>query len=215
MAPRYADQTMGTLTEQGRAVIRGVMTPPARLLLRAKVSPDVVTVVGTIGASAVALWFLPRGMFWQATLLVGLFAFFDALDGTMARLSGRPSDWGAFLDSTLDRVTDAAVFVALALYYAQSEPEADVLMVGACGLALVGSFLVSYARARAEGLGLRADVGFGERTERLVILGVFALLAAWRPVFMDVGVWVLAAVAWVTVLQRMVVVRRQAAPRAT
>ena len=201
---------MGTLTEQGRGVIRAVMTPPARLLLRAKVSPDVVTFVGALGATAVALVFLPRGLFWQGTLLVGLFAFFDALDGTMARLSGRPSAWGAFLDSSLDRITDAAIFVGLALYYASAEPDADVVMVGACGLALVGSMLVSYTRARAEGLGLRADVGFGERTERLVILGVFALLAAWEPRFMAFGVWVLAGVAWLTVVQRMVAVRRQA-----
>ena len=206
---------MGTLTEQGRGVIRAVMTPPAKLLLRAKVSPDVVTFVGALGATIVALTLLPRGLFWQATLLVGLFAFFDALDGTMARLSGRSSDWGAFLDSTLDRITDAAVFVGLALYYALAQPDANVVMVGACGLALVGSMLVSYIRARAEGLGMRADVGFGERTERLVILGVFALLAAWEPRFMAVGVWVLAGVAWITVVQRMVAVRRQALAKST
>ncbi|MFZ0325601.1 MAG: CDP-alcohol phosphatidyltransferase family protein [Actinomycetes bacterium] len=205
---------MGTLTEQGRGVIRKVMTPPARLLLRARVSPDAITVVGTVAASAVALYFLPRGMFWQGVVIVGLFTFFDALDGTMARLSGRASDWGAFLDSTLDRITDAAIFIGIALFYAQQEPQADVLMVAACALALVGSLLVSYARARAESLGYRADVGFGERTERLVILGVFALLASWQVVFMEIGIWVLAAVAWVTVAQRMVAVRRQVLAKA-
>jgi CDP-diacylglycerol--glycerol-3-phosphate 3-phosphatidyltransferase len=185
------------------------MEPSARLLLRLHVSPDAVTLVGTLGTSVVVLWLIPRGLFWQAVLLAAVFAFADSLDGTMARLSGRTSSWGAFLDSTMDRITDAAAFLAIAWFYLD-RPD-DHVWVGVTLVGMVGGFVVSYARARAEGLGLRADVGIAERTERLVILGLGLLVAsAWSVNALAVAVSVVAALSWFTVLQRMFYVRSQA-----
>jgi len=128
----------------------------------------------------------------------------------MARLSGRSSSWGAFLDSTLDRVSDAAVFCGLALYYAAQRTDAGQVWLAVTLAALVGSLLVSYARARAEGVGVDASVGIAERTERLVIVGAGVLLAGvWDVRALAVAVSVVAVLAWVTVIQRLVAVRRQ------
>ena len=110
--------TMGGLTDSGRVVIRRVFTPVARLLLKAHVSPDAITVVGTVGVSVAALYCYPRGEFFLGSLVIAIFALSDSLDGTMARLSGRSSRWGAFWDSTLDRISDAAIFAGLALWFA-------------------------------------------------------------------------------------------------
>jgi len=201
---------MGTLTERGRSVARGVFNPPARALLRLHVSPDAVTIVGTVAVCAIVLWFLPQGEFLWAFGLTILFIFSDSLDGTMARLSGRSSSWGAFLDSTLDRVSDAAVFCGLALYYAAQRTDAGQVWLAVTLAALVGSLLVSYARARAEGVGVDASVGIAERTERLVIVGAGVLLAGvWDVRALAVAVSVVALLAWVTVIQRLVAVRRQ------
>jgi CDP-diacylglycerol--glycerol-3-phosphate 3-phosphatidyltransferase len=203
---------MGTLTERGRGWIRTVMEPPARVLLAAHVSPDAVTVVGTVATSVILLWFIPRGQFWQAVLIALVFAFADSLDGTMARLAGRTSVWGAFLDSSLDRVTDAAAFLAIAWFYVNRPDDHPWLAVTLLGL--VGGFLVSYARAKAEGLGLRADVGVAERTERLVTLAVALLLAdAFGLGFLAAGVTLVAVLSWITFGQRIWAVRRQAVAR--
>jgi len=199
---------MGTFTERGRRWVKTVMEPPARMLLAVGVGPDAVTVGGTVLTCAVVLVLIPRGDLWQAVLLAVGFVLADSLDGTMARLSGRASPWGAFLDSTLDRVTDAAILLAIGWYYLRL-PDKGV-WVGVTAVALVGSFLVSYARARAESLGMRADVGFAERAERLSVLGVGLLVAdLWTLVALDVTVVVVAVMTWVTVGQRMVAVRRQ------
>ena len=129
-------------------------------------TPDLVTVIGTVGVCVGALFFFPRGQFVWGVLFTTVFVFADTLDGTMARLSGRTSSWGAFLDSTLDRFGDAAVFGGLVLYYTrQSDGAATAWAALGC---LVFGFVTSYARARAEGLGLRgANVGIAERADRL------------------------------------------------
>jgi CDP-diacylglycerol--glycerol-3-phosphate 3-phosphatidyltransferase len=126
----------------------------------------------------------------------------------MARLSGRSSKWGAFLDSTLDRVSDSAVFVGLALWFAG---EGDQLaLVWASLICLVGGLLVSYTRARAEGLGLDGNVGLAERTERLIaVLTAAALSGLGVPYVLAVTLWLLGAATWFTVGQRMLHVRRQ------
>jgi phosphatidylglycerophosphate synthase len=179
------------------------------VLLKLKVSPDAVTVVGTVGTSAAALYFFPRGDFLVGTLVIALFVFSDSLDGTMARLAGRPSSWGAFLDSTLDRVADAAIFCGVALWFAGDGD--DSAMVAVTLAALVGGLLVSYARARAESLQADAATGIAERTERLAIILLATLLtgALDLPWVLDVGVWLVAVLAWITVLQRIWAVRTQ------
>lgn len=199
---------MGGFTDAGRLVARRVFTPLARVLLRLGVSPDAVTVIGTVGTAVAALYFFPRGQLLVGTLVICIFVFSDSLDGTMARLAGRSSTWGAFLDSTSDRVADAAIFCGLALWYAA---EGDDPMVAVTLAALVGGLLVSYARARAEGLGADASTGIAERTERLVLTLASAGLsevfdAAW---ILQAGLVAVAALAWVTVLQRVWAVRNQ------
>mgnify|MGYP002722361341 FL=1 len=104
------------LNKYARAFFSAIFRPIAQLLLRLGISPDVVTIVGTVGVAFGALWFYPRGDFLVGTLFITVFVFSDMLDGNMARLSGRSSTWGAYLDSTLDRVGDAAIFGGLVLY---------------------------------------------------------------------------------------------------
>ncbi len=204
---------MGGVTDVGRGVARRVFTPVAKLLLTLKVSPDAVTVIGTVGTSAAALYFYPRGDFLVGTLVISLFVFSDSLDGTMARLAGRPSTWGAFLDSTLDRVADAAIFCGIALWFAGDG--ADPAMAAVTLAALVGGLMVSYARARAEGLGADASTGIAERTERLVLVLAAAFFSGLfdLPWLLDVGLWLVAVLAWITVVQRILAVRRQLLPR--
>jgi phosphatidylglycerophosphate synthase len=203
---------MGRFTDSGRVVARRVFTPVAAVLLRLKVSPDAVTVIGTLGTSVAALYFYPRGEFGVGTLVIGLFVFSDSLDGTMARLAGRPSSWGAFLDSTLDRVADSAIFCGLALWFAGDGDNA--VMTAVTLAALVGGLLVSYARARAESLEADASAGIAERTERLVLTlaatGLSALFDA--PWLLQTALWLVAVLSWVTVVQRIWAVRRQLLP---
>ncbi len=198
------------LNRFARALFTRLFTPVARLLLRWGVSPDVVTVVGTLGVSASALIFYPLGEFVIGTLAITAFVFSDMLDGIMARLSGRSSDWGAYLDSTLDRVADAAVFGGLVLFYAG--PGDNEVMASLALTCLVLGSVVSYSRARAEGLGMRADVGIAERSERLVAVLLATGFVGWfLPEWVLLVVLALLAVAsLITVLQRILYVRKQA-----
>ena len=134
-----------------------VMTPIAKLFLRLGISPDVVTVVGTVGVCVGALAFYPRGQLLVGTLVVTLFIFSDNVDGVMARMSGREGPWGAYLDSTLDRIGDAAIFGGLVLYFAGVHE--NLLAAGLALACLILGFVVSYSKARAEGLGMTANVG--------------------------------------------------------
>lgn len=200
---------MGGLTDSGRSVVRRIFTPVARVLLKAQVSPDVVTVAGTVGVAAASLYFYPKGELFLGSLVVTAFVFSDSLDGTMARLSGRSTNWGAFLDSTLDRVADAAIFVGIALWFAGDGDDITLVAVALAGL--VGGLMVSYARARAEGLGADGSAGIAERTERLVLVLLCVGLSDlfnW-PVLLDIGLWGVAVLSWITVVQRAWSVRSQ------
>jgi CDP-diacylglycerol--glycerol-3-phosphate 3-phosphatidyltransferase len=204
------------LNRFARAFVTRLLTPIARLLLAAGISPDVVTLVGTLGVCFGALAFYPRGEFLVGTLVITVFVFSDSLDGTMARLSGRSSEWGAFLDSTLDRVGDAAVFGGLVLYFAgRPGLEAKVLASLALACLVLGS-VVSYARARAEGLGMTASVGIAERADRLVAVLVATGLVGlfhWPDAVLLVVLSLLALASLITVIQRILTVRSQALAR--
>lgn len=192
-----------------RPQIGRVTEPIARLLVRVGVTPDLITIVGTVGVAGGALGFYPRGSFWVGTLVITAFVFSDMLDGAVARVSGTSGPWGAFLDSTLDRVGDGAVFGALALWYA-GRGHSPLL----CALTiydLVAGSVTSYAKARAESLGFTANVGVAERSERLIILlvltgfsGLFGV-----PELREAALWLLAMLSTITVGQRMFVVWRQ------
>ncbi|MFI7220116.1 phosphatidylinositol phosphate synthase [Micromonospora maritima] len=191
-----------------RAGMTRVVEPIARGLLRAGVSPNAVTVTGTVGVLVGALGFGARGELVAGALIVTVFALTDLLDGTMARMSGGSTRFGAFLDSSMDRIADSAVFGAVAYWLAT---EHDYSGVAAALICLAAGGLVSYVKARAEGLGMTCNVGIAERTERLLIVGVGGLLTGVgvRPA-LEVALWLLAAVSIFTVGQRMAHVYRQA-----
>lgn len=194
-----------------RAPLARALAPLGAALVRAGVSPDAVTLIGTVGVSVGALAFYPGGHFLVGTLIITAFVFSDMLDGALARARGGGTRWGAFLDSSLDRVADAAIFSGLALYFAGRG--ADNRLAALAMYCLVAGMLTSYVRARAEGLGLRADVGIAERTERLVVIliatGLSGLLH--YPPLLAGALWLLAVASTVTVAQRFVVVYRQVA----
>jgi len=197
------------LNRYARAFFTRVMTPAARGLLRAGVSPDVVTVIGTLGVVAGALAFYPRGELFVGTVVITAFVFSDLVDGTMARLTGGSSEWGAFLDSTLDRLGDAAVFGGLVLWFAGDGD--DMLLASVALYNLVAGAAVSYSKARAEGLGMTADVGIAERADRLVLILVATGLSGLGvPLILEAALWLLAVASTVTLGQRILVVRRQA-----
>lgn len=204
------------MLERFRHFWTNVWAPLGDLLLRLGVKPDWVTWVGTIGVSAGALWFYPRGQFFVGTLFITAFVFSDLIDGYMARTSGQSSKWGAFLDSSLDRVADAAVFAGLVIYYSRSGAEADfgdapVYLYLSLACLVLGS-LTSYLRARAEGLGMTAKGGIAERSDRLVSILVMTGLSGLfdLPVLREVTLWALALASLVTVFQRMAIVHKQA-----
>jgi CDP-diacylglycerol--glycerol-3-phosphate 3-phosphatidyltransferase len=207
------------MLEQFRQFWSDVWAPLGDLLLRLGVKPDWVTWVGTIGVSAAALWFFPRGQFFVGVLVITLFVFSDIIDGYMARKAGLSSRWGAFLDSTLDRVADAAVFGGLLIYYTHADAKTDLgdpqLYVYLSLACLVLGGLTSYARARAEGLGMTAKGGIAERSDRLVSIllmtGLSGLFHA--PFLREITLWGLAVASGITVVQRMIIVHKQAVPK--
>ncbi|MBD8869785.1 phosphatidylinositol phosphate synthase [Nocardioides donggukensis] len=198
------------MMERFRAFWTKVISPVAHLLIRLGVSADAVTVVGTLGVSAGALIFFPQGMLLTGVLVITAFVFSDLVDGHMARLTGKTNKFGAFLDSTLDRIGDGAIFAGLALYFA-GPGDSDLYLVLTLVCLVMGG-VTSYARSKAEGLGFTAKVGIAERADRLVAIlvmtGLGALLGL--PVLMHLTLWALALASTVTVVQRVWVVRQQA-----
>src|SRR5271170_2079462 len=196
-----------------RPLLARVLEPVARALARTPVTPNALTITGTVGVAAGALWLFPTGHLLAGTLVCWFFVMADMLDGTLARVKGTTGVFGAFLDSTLDRVADAAVFSGLAAWFVLGGHSR--LMAGVALFCLVAGALVSYAKARAEGLGLRADVGLAERTERLLVALVAAGLAGLGvPYVLSAGLWVLAAASVFTFGQRVLAVRKAAAEAA-
>lgn len=196
------------LNRYARAFFTRVLTPTAQFLLRRGVGPDTVTLVGTLGVVVSALVLFPRGDFFWGTIAVSSFVFSDLLDGTMARLSGKVSKWGAFLDATMDRFGDAAIFGGLAYYFAWVHDRPMFILALIC---LVSGAVTSYARAKAESLGYECAVGVVERGERLVASLVATGLAGLGVPFVQaVALWGLAIGSTVTVVQRILYVRKQA-----
>jgi phosphatidylinositol phosphate synthase len=185
-----------------RAVASHVVNPTARLLLRIGITPNAVTVAGTVGVLFGA-WLGANGHLFWGTWVVTACALTDALDGTMARMRGGSSKFGALLDSSMDRIADGAVFAAVVYYMAgQGNPYGGTV---AALISLAAGQVVSYVKARAQSLGMDADVGIAERLERLVILGVGGLLgSAGLEWGLPAALWVLAALSLITVFQRLI-----------
>ena len=195
-----------------RPVVAKVVNPLAARLARLGITPDMVTVTGTLGAVAGAAGLIATGhLFWGA-FAVTVFVLLDMLDGALARLRGGGSVFGAVLDSTGDRAADAAIFGALVWWYSGSGD--NRLLVLLALLCLVLGVLTSYIKARAEGMGLACDVGVVERTERLILVLVgTGFTGLGIPYAVHVALWVLLAGSAVTVGQRVLAVKRAAGAR--
>jgi CDP-diacylglycerol--glycerol-3-phosphate 3-phosphatidyltransferase len=196
------------LSITSRAGVTRVFEPVARALLRIGISANAVTVAGTVGVLVGAIGFGARGHFVVAVVIVTLSAFTDLIDGVMARASGGSTRFGALLDSSMDRVADGAIFAAVAYWYAVSGDRPTLVAALIC---LVAGQLVSYVKARAEGLGITCNVGVAERAERLILVGVGGLvtgLGLWTG-GLPAALWLLAALSVVTVGQRIAHVYRQ------
>jgi CDP-diacylglycerol--glycerol-3-phosphate 3-phosphatidyltransferase len=192
-----------------RVHINRVTEPLGRWLVARGVAPDVVTVLGTVGSVAAALWFLPRDQLFLGTVVITLFVLFDLVDGAMARARGYSTPFGAVLDSTCDRVADGALFAGIT-WWCLGVGDERTLGVAAL-VCLVAGQIVSYIKARAEGAGLSAEGGLVERAERLIVALVgTGLHGLGVPYALHVALWVLAAASVWTVGQRIVAVHRSA-----
>jgi CDP-diacylglycerol--glycerol-3-phosphate 3-phosphatidyltransferase len=192
-----------------KPLVTKVINPVARFALRIGLTPNAVTFLGTVGLVISALYLLPSGRFFAGAIAITFFSLSDLFDGAMARISSRgASKWGAFLDSTLDRISDAAIHTGVAIYLIKKNSSTSYLVL----LALVLGFLISYIRAKAEALGLECSVGIAERTERLAIalfsIGFYGL---GLDSALTIGFSLLSILGFITVGQRVIVVKRATA----
>ncbi|MEU5840536.1 phosphatidylinositol phosphate synthase [Rhodococcus sp. NPDC047139] len=196
----------------GRASVSKATAPLGKALIRTGLSPDAVTLIGTVATIAAALTFFPFGQLFWGTLVIWLFVMFDMLDGAMARARGGGTRFGAVLDATCDRVADGAIFAGLAWWAIYDEQSRPLLV--ATLICLVSSQVISYAKARAEASGLSADGGLIERPDRLIIVlvgaGLTGLGLDWA---IHIAMWLLAAGSVITVFQRVLAVRNSPGAR--
>jgi phosphatidylinositol phosphate synthase len=193
---------------------RGLASRAMSGLAQTRLTPNQLTAVGVSMclAASVLVYFEDRGeylFFWLGALVFVVGSLLDVLDGALARAGGKATPFGAFVDSTTDRIGEAAMLGAIGLVVIRHGHE---FALGATFAAVAGSFLVSYTRARAEALGLRGDVGLGSRAERVVVITAGLVLAPWGV--LPWAIYVLCTSAWITVLQRILFVRRQLRQRA-
>ena len=189
-----------------KPAVNRFIEPIARLAIRARITPNAVTIGGTLGTAVAAMYFYPRGDLFIGTLVIIFFALSDLFDGAIARLSKTgASAWGGFLDSTCDRVTDSVILGSLAIYCILE----DLAIYPVIIATIVFGFLVPYIRAKAEAFGISCTVGIAERTERLIIaLTAIGFHGLGVPYILAVLMWALLVLSAVTALQRVVVVYR-------
>ncbi len=196
---------MGTMLQESlRAPVTRFITPICRGLIKIGVSANMVTAIGALFTILAAALTFPQGRFFLGTMLIIVFVLFDLLDGTIARLSEKGSNaWGALLDSTLDRLTDAVILGSVLWYLiAQDDPLVPLVLS-----TIVLGFLISYIKARAESLGIDCNGGFAERTERLIIvLTTTGFAGLGFGYVMAIGFWLLAIASFITVVQRLRIV---------
>lgn len=191
-----------------RALSNYVETPVALLMGRVGLTPNLVTIIGLLIAG-VAAYLIAVGLWWVGGLVALFAGIFDMFDGALARNTGRASDFGALLDSTIDRVSEAVVLLGVLAFYLASDNDWGAMLVYA---ALVGSIMVSYMRARSEGLGIECKVGVMQRPERVALTGLGLIVAHWIPVVMLVVLGVIAALTTVTAIHRLVHTWRMLGP---
>lgn len=195
------------LGNHGRSITKAIFTPLARVLARLGVTPNMVTVAGTVATVVIAVLCLPQGWIWQGAIGLAIVMFGDSVDGTLARMTTGGTRFGAFLDSTLDRLADGAVFGSLSAYAVFQMEDSPVrtwaIIAGICSI--VGAAAVPYARARAESVGVVAKLGIAERTDRLIVgMGSAILMSVGLPQWVfAVGLTWVAFASFVTVCQRI------------
>ena len=194
------------LSRSLKPAVTRLITPVARFALRIGITPNAVTWVGAVGVIASALFFYPRGDFFLGTAVIAIFALSDLFDGTMARISkAGASKWGSFLDSTIDRLTDSAILLGVSIYLINKSDKLSFVAIAT----LVTGMLVPYIRAKAESFGIECSGGIAERTERLIIaMSAIALDGLGVPYVLAIGMWLLASLGSITVVQRMDIVRK-------
>jgi CDP-diacylglycerol--glycerol-3-phosphate 3-phosphatidyltransferase len=194
------------LSRSLKPAVTRLITPVAAFALRIGITPNAVTWVGAVGVIASALFFYPRGDFFLGTAVIAFFALSDLFDGTMARITkAGASKWGSFLDSTIDRVTDSAILLSVSIYLINEGDQLSFVVIAT----LVTGMLVPYIRAKAESFGVECSGGIAERTERLIMaMSAIALDGLGVPYVLAGGMWLLAVLGAVTVVQRMLIVRR-------
>jgi CDP-diacylglycerol--glycerol-3-phosphate 3-phosphatidyltransferase len=202
-------QGLGRLKEGYTSGVRQLAARSMERLARTRVSPNALTAAGVIlcAVAAVVVYFEYRSeiiAFWIGAVLFVIGSVLDILDGALARRSGKGTPFGAFLDSTTDRISEGFMLGAIALVFSRDGNQVAVAFTFA---AVAGSFLVSYTRARAEALGLKGDVGIGSRAERVVVIVAGLVLAPWGA--LPWAIYLLTLTAWITVLQRVLSVRTQ------
>jgi CDP-diacylglycerol---glycerol-3-phosphate 3-phosphatidyltransferase len=194
-----------------RPALTRVLEPVGQALARTPLTPNAITIIGTVGVVAGALTLFPTGHLFIGAVVCTIFVLADILDGALARVKGTSGKFGAFLDSTLDRVADAAIFGGMACYFVLHPGGHNRVLAAVALFCVVAGALVSYAKARAQGLGLKCDVGIAERPERMVIgLLAIGLSGLGVPYVLPVGLWLLAALSAFTFGQRVLAVRRSA-----
>jgi len=187
-----------------RDPVAKIIAPLVKTLIKMRVSANLISTIGGLGSVIAALYFFPKGEFLVGVFWVAAFVLFDLFDGAVARASNKGvSKWGALLDSTLDRLSDAAIFIGALLYFIdKSDRLVPVFLVATCA-----SFMVSYIKARSESLGIECNGGLAERSERLIIaLVAFGLHGLGVDYAMAIGIWVLAVISIFTMAQRMMIV---------
>ena len=194
------------LSRSLKPAVTRLITPVAASALRIGITPNAVTWVGAVGVIASALFFYPRGDFFLGTAVISFFALSDLFDGTMARISkAGASKWGSFLDSTIDRVTDSAILLGVSIYLINNDDQLSFVVIAT----LVTGMLVPYIRAKAESFGVECSGGIAERTERVIMaMSAIALDGLGVPYVLAGGMWLLAGLGAVTVVQRMLIVRK-------
>jgi len=187
-----------------RDPVAKLIAPLVKILIKLRISANLISTIGGIGSAASALYFFPKGEFLTGVLWVSGFVIFDLFDGAVARASNKGvSKWGAVLDSTLDRLSDAAVFIGALLFFIKSDDRLVPLII----VAAVSAFMVSYIKARAESLNIVCDGGIAERSERLIIvLAAYALHGFKVDYAMAAGMWILVFLSLITMAQRMLIV---------
>ena len=187
-----------------RVPVAKIIAPFVKTLVKLGVSANMISAVGGIGSIVSALYFFPKGDFFIGVIFVCVFVLFDLFDGAVARQSAKGvSKWGALLDSTLDRLSDAAILLGAMIYYIdKSDPLVPVFLIAASA-----SFMVSYIKARAESLGVECNGGIAERSERLIIaLSAYGLTGLSVDYAMSIGIWSVAILSIITILQRLMIV---------